>query len=100
RAWPALFPPSVELVLMQAPGREGRWNEKPFLSATDLVAAAAESIAPHLTVPFAFFGHSLGALNSFEIARQLRRAGAPQPVHLFASAHRAPQLPNPHPEIR
>lgn len=100
RAWPALFPPQVELILMQPPGREGRWSDKPFHTTTDLVASATAALVPHLSLPFAFFGHSLGSLVSFEIVRQLRRGGHPQPIQLFASAHRAPQLPNPHPEIR
>jgi medium-chain acyl-[acyl-carrier-protein] hydrolase len=99
RSWPTLFPSNVELVLMQPPGREGRWSVKPFLDLPSLADSATEAILPHLGVPFAFFGHSLGALESFEIARRLRRRGQPQPVHLFASAHRAPQMPNPHPEI-
>jgi len=99
RSWPANFPASIEIVLMQPPGREGRWSVKPFLDMPSLADSATEALLPHLEVPFAFFGHSLGALESFEIARRLRRRGQPQPVHLFASAHRAPQMPNPHPEI-
>lgn len=97
RTWPAAFPPHVELVLMQPPGREGRWSEKAFQNAGDLAAAATQAIVPLLTMPFVFFGHSLGAMTSFEVARRLRRAGQPMPQRLFASAHRAPQLPHPHP---
>ena len=55
------------------------------------------SIVPLLTTPFVFFGHSLGAMTSFEVARRLRRAGQPMPLRMFASAHRAPHLPHPHP---
>jgi medium-chain acyl-[acyl-carrier-protein] hydrolase len=44
--------------------------------------------------PFAFFGHSLGALMSFELARYLRRCYRLTPVHLFVSAHKAPQIPS------
>jgi medium-chain acyl-[acyl-carrier-protein] hydrolase len=99
RAWPPAFPSHIELVLMQPPGRESRWGEKAFERAEDLAASATQSLLPHLTMPFVFFGHSLGAMISFEVARQLRRAGHPQPVRLFASAHRAPQLPHPHPRI-
>jgi medium-chain acyl-[acyl-carrier-protein] hydrolase len=50
-------------------------------------------------VPFAFFGHSMGALISFELARQLRRQHAPGPIALFVSAHRAPQRPAPNPPV-
>ena len=99
RAWPAAFPPQVELVLMQPPGREGRFSEKAFQSAADLADSATQAILPHLTMPFVFFGHSLGAMTSFEVARRLRKAGRPLPFRMFASAHRAPHLPHPHPII-
>ena len=100
RPWPAFLPQNIELVLMQPPGRESRWGEKPFLGVPALADAATTAMLPYLDVPFAFFGHSLGALVAFEVVRRLRRGGQPQPSHLFASAHRAPQLPNPHPELR
>jgi len=54
---------------------------------------------PYLEVPFAFFGHSMGALASFETARQLRREHALLPVHLLVSGCRAPQLPSPYPPL-
>jgi medium-chain acyl-[acyl-carrier-protein] hydrolase len=45
-----------------------------------------------MTLPFVFFGYSLGALLSFELTRHLRRHVMPIPKHLFVAAHRAPQL--------
>jgi medium-chain acyl-[acyl-carrier-protein] hydrolase len=58
---------------------------------TPLVEALAQALAPLLDRPFAFFGHSLGALVGFELARQLRRQSGISPVRLFVSAARAPQ---------
>ncbi|MCA1852371.1 MAG: hypothetical protein LC647_08250 [Beggiatoa sp.] len=52
-----------------------------------------------MTTPFAFFGHSMGALIGFELARQLRRQHGPSPVHLFVSGRGAPQIPPPEPPI-
>jgi medium-chain acyl-[acyl-carrier-protein] hydrolase len=57
-----------------------------------LVQAAAEHLRPYFDMPFAFFGHSMGALISFELARLLRREGRDQPRHLFLSGSNAPQL--------
>jgi medium-chain acyl-[acyl-carrier-protein] hydrolase len=50
-------------------------------------------------MPFAFFGHSMGGLIAFELARKLRRAGDPMPVHLFLSGRRAPDWPPARPPI-
>ncbi|WP_219723246.1 thioesterase II family protein [Fischerella thermalis] len=41
-----------------------------------------------------FFGHGMGALVSFELVRLLRKQYNTLPVHLFVSAHHAPQIPD------
>jgi medium-chain acyl-[acyl-carrier-protein] hydrolase len=42
--------------------------------------------------PFAFYGHSMGALIGFELARELRRRNCDMPAHLFLSACHAPNV--------
>src|SRR6202035_2395188 len=93
RGWAAALPGDVEVCPVQLPGRESRLREPPFVSAERLVLALADALHPHLALPFAFFGHSMGAMLSFELARELRRRGRPLPVHLFVSGRRAPQGP-------
>jgi medium-chain acyl-[acyl-carrier-protein] hydrolase len=58
-----------------------------------LVQALADVVRPLTDRPYALFGHSMGALLSFELARELRRQGLPAPRHLFVSGRRAPHLP-------
>ena len=93
RTWPDGLPADVEVCPVQFPGRGTRLMETPFTRLSPLVQALAEALAPLLDKPFTFFGHSFGALVSFELARQLRRQSAVQPVGLFVSADRAPQIP-------
>jgi medium-chain acyl-[acyl-carrier-protein] hydrolase len=92
RSWQRLLPPWLELCAVQLPGRENRRAEPLRHRLADLVLAMAQGLEPLLDPPFAFFGHSLGALLAFELCRTLRRAGWPSPAHLFVSAHTAPQL--------
>jgi medium-chain acyl-[acyl-carrier-protein] hydrolase len=82
------------------PGREGRWLEPALTSLTEIADRVAQALVPHLQTPFAFYGHSLGALISFEVTRRLRASGGPLPRQLFLGAHRGAQVPNPHPPIR
>ena len=94
-AWPNHLPKSVEVVSIQLPGREGRINEAPFTSIQPLLAALQPQIEPFLDLPFAFYGHSLGALLAFGFTRRLRKQGGGLPTHLFFSGRRAPHIPDP-----
>src|SRR5437763_6784374 len=78
----------VELRCIQYPGRENRLSEAPLDSLSEMVAGIVGALSSNLSRPFAFFGHSLGALIAFETIRALRRLALPQPVHLFISASR------------
>jgi medium-chain acyl-[acyl-carrier-protein] hydrolase len=94
RTWPDGLPEDVEVCPVELLGRGTRLMETPFTQLAPLVQALAQALTPLLDKPFAFFGHSLGALVAFELARQLRRQSGVQPVHLFVSADRAPQIPH------
>jgi len=93
RDWPAKLPAEIEVCPAQLPGRGSRRNEPCYTNLLRLAEGAATAILPYLDRPFAFFGHSMGALVSFELARELRRRGAPQPVHLLVSGRSGPQVP-------
>lgn len=90
--WANLLPQTIELCCVQLPGREGRLAELPFTRIPAIVQAAAEAILPMLDRPFAFYGHSLGALISFDLARRLNEQYDISPLHLFVSGHDAPHL--------
>ncbi|HZE80902.1 MAG TPA: alpha/beta fold hydrolase [Candidatus Polarisedimenticolia bacterium] len=92
RKWSNCLPAAVELWPIQLPGRENRISEPPFTSLSELVPQLADVLAPYLGKPFIFFGHSMGALISFELARELRWRQTAQPRALFLSGKYAPQL--------
>lgn len=94
RGWADELPAEIEVLPIQPPGRESRLREAPVRDMDSLAAALETGLADELDRgPHAFFGHSLGALSAYELARRRRDAGHPEPVHLFVSAHSAPQLP-------
>lgn len=90
--WPNDLTSEVEVYLLQLPGRGSRLQEPAFTGLDALVEAIAQAILPYLKKPFAFFGHSMGALVAFELARYLRRTQAPVPAQLFISGRTAPQI--------
>jgi medium-chain acyl-[acyl-carrier-protein] hydrolase len=88
--WAALLPPEIELVAVQLPGRQNRIAEEPFRETGPLIAALSYALGPVLDGPFAFFGHSGGALLAYELAKVLRARGGRGPEQLFLSAQPAP----------
>lgn len=92
REWSRLLPSAVQVLPVLPPGRETRLREASYTSIEPYVEDLAAALAPELRAPYALFGHSLGALVAFELARRLRAAGLAAPVHLFVSGRIAPQL--------
>ncbi len=92
RGWGDALPEEVLVSPARLPGRESRLPDAPFRRMDLLTAALAEAMAPYLDLPFAFFGHSMGAAVGFELARELRRAKRPLPLALLVSGARAPRF--------
>jgi medium-chain acyl-[acyl-carrier-protein] hydrolase len=93
RGWSASLPSNVEVCPVQLPGRESRLRDQPFTRPAPLIEGVTDALLPYMDMPFVFFGHSMGGMISFELARELRRRGKTQPLHLFVSGRRAPHLP-------
>ncbi|HEY1350618.1 MAG TPA: alpha/beta fold hydrolase [Ktedonobacteraceae bacterium] len=89
--WQEAFPPGVEVCAIELPGRASRFGEPLASQLSPLIAQMAEALDPYFDLPFAIFGHCLGSLLGFELARYVRRQYDIHPVHLFLSAHCAPQ---------
>lgn len=93
RNWKQSLPQEIDLWPIELPGRGKRLRETPLRKMSLVVEIVAEEIVPLLDRPYAFFGHSMGAIIGFEIARLLRRKRDYGLTHLFVSSHSAPQIP-------
>ncbi len=93
RTWANHLPAEVEVCPVQLPGRGKRLQEPLLKRLTDVVENLTGEIQSLLDKPFAFFGHSMGAMICYEVAHALRRRCGTQPVQLFVSGCRAPQVP-------
>jgi medium-chain acyl-[acyl-carrier-protein] hydrolase len=93
RHWQERLPTYIDVCPVQLPGRGTRLHEPAFTNIKPLVKAAAEGLVPYMDKPFAFFGHSMGALIAFELSRLLRKEYGLAPLQLFVSGRSAPQLP-------
>lgn len=91
--WKSLFPPEINVLTVQLPGRENVANTAPITSMNVAVNSLLPQILTISDRPFALYGHSMGALLAFEIARSLHNLGVP-PCRLFISGRRAPHRHN------
>ncbi|MFD8700710.1 thioesterase II family protein [Kitasatospora purpeofusca] len=92
REWEKLGIPDVTLLPVQLPGREERFLDDPFAGIADAVAELTPRILADAgdRADLALFGHSLGAVLAYEIARELERIGHPGLRHLFVSGSPGP----------
>jgi len=83
--WTKHLDASIELIAIQLPGH-GAPFKGPLLASTNAVILyLKEAILPYFDRPCFFFGHSLGALIAFELARTLQRDHKLLPNCLFVS---------------
>lgn len=99
RNWSDKLAPNIEVCAIELPGRGIQMKLAPFNQLEPLVKAIAPALLSYLDKPFAFFGHSMGGLVSFELARLLRNEYRINPAHLFISGRRAPTIPDTKPPI-
>ncbi len=92
RKWTFNLPEEFEVLPVELPGRGARLQESLKYDMDSLVDELIDSIKTGLDKPFLFFGHSMGALVAFELARKLQQMNLPLPEKLFLSSHSAPQI--------
>lgn len=91
-SWARQLPEQVEVIAIQLPGRESRFSEPLLDDVPTIVSAIAREMKPLLAQkPYLLFGHSLGAILAFEIARYIERMALICPLHLVVSGRQAPR---------
>lgn len=96
REWHAAFSEEVEAWVVRYPGREGRAREPLARRLLPLARALESEVASWLDErPFAVWGHSMGALVSYELVRGLHARAARAPQRLFVASYRAPHTQRP-----
>ncbi|SFB38369.1 pyochelin biosynthetic protein PchC [Pseudomonas simiae] len=86
RPWLAHLPGDIDLLAVQYPGREERFNEThiPCLESLAMHIAAALQTLP--ARPLLLFGHSMGATLAYAVGVRLQAAGCGA-THVFVSGH-------------
>lgn len=92
RMWATGLPQDVEVLAVHLPGRESRFTEPPMTDYHRAVEAVYAGVRPALDpLPYAIFGHSMGALLAYGLALTAARMGSPAPEHLLLSGVGGPR---------
>ncbi|MFJ4950440.1 thioesterase II family protein [Streptomyces sp. NPDC088760] len=83
--------PDVDVVAVQYPGRQERFDEPPVEDLGRLADHIAAALRPLTDGPYAVFGHSMGGLLAYETVRRLERWRLPEPSRLFVSGQVPPR---------
>lgn len=83
---------SANVLAVQYPGRQDRRREPPVDTIDELAAAVFTALRGVLDRPLVFFGHSMGAVTCYEVARAMERETAGSPLGIIVSGRRAPSL--------
>jgi len=84
----------VSVLPVRLPGRETRVREPRITDPGQLVEELQHDLGPLLEEPYAFYGHSMGALVAYRFAQARLAAGLRPPRLLLVGACSAPQLPS------
>ncbi|UED87258.1 thioesterase II family protein [Streptomyces profundus] len=87
-----LMAPTAEVLAVQYPGRQDRIADPPLPSVELLADAAHLALRPFADRPLAFFGHSMGAVLAYEVARRFEATDGLVAQGLFLSGRRAPTV--------
>src|SRR6185436_17728052 len=99
RSWAAAFAPDIEVLAIQLPGREARFDEPPYRRMEALLDPLCAALEPYLDRPYSFFGHSMGSLLAFEAARRFSTGASRGPSCLVVSGRRGPRIPSRRPVL-
>lgn len=81
----------IELHPVEISGRGLRYDEQYNTDFPEMLNDLADQVKQYADkVPYAIFGHSMGAVLAYELYYRLVEEGYPAPVHLFISGRPAP----------
>jgi surfactin synthase thioesterase subunit len=91
--WKPFLAEFIDLHPVELAGRGRRINEALYRDVPAAIDDVFNFVVGELRHPYAFFGHSMGAMIAYELAQKIRRMTLPSPMHIFVSGRRPPHSP-------
>ncbi len=93
-SWKNLLMPNVVLKPIELSGRGKRFDESLYDSIDEAVDDVLSIIRDEISkTPYALFGHSMGGIMVYELAKRIQQEKLPLPLQIFISGKSAPNIP-------
>lgn len=86
RKWQSIFKEDIDVCPIQLPGRENRLSEKQYTDVKNLAFEIYKQISDLFDKPYFIFGHSMGGVITYELARIIEEHGEIMPKWIYMSA--------------
>lgn len=90
RALEKFFPKNIKVKYIDLPGRIIFSSQKPYKNMQELIKRLSIKLSQEIQGKYVMFGHSMGAIVAFELARNLTKFYNMNPQHLLVSGCCAP----------
>lgn len=90
KSWKRYLGTNVEIQPIELAGRGSRFKEPFYTDMEEAIEDIFHRVLIHTNQPYALYGHSLGALLSFELYYKIRDSGIRQPEYMFFSGSKPP----------
>jgi surfactin synthase thioesterase subunit len=87
------FDGKLNMVTPELPGRGANYGGTLVRNLYTMADSVFKELFKQMNEPYALYGHSMGGLLAYLVARKAARERLPMPVHLFCSGCAAPSVP-------
>lgn len=87
-----ISPANLNIIPIELPGRGARFNEPPLTDIHLMVSDVFKQISRQLDQPYAIYGHSMGAILGYLLARKIDAERVNPPLHLFFTGSGGPSM--------
>jgi surfactin synthase thioesterase subunit len=92
KKWSPYLASNIELVPVELAGRVTRIIDPLYANLDEAIADIYKFVKSKMDVPYAIFGHSMGAQLAYELGRNIMENGDRTPEHIFFSGRGVPNM--------
>lgn len=91
RGWKRNLNDNIDVCPIELAGRGNRFSEPLYNNFDEAIEDVCRMVSIGQDTTYALFGHSMGSILSYELARRIKMQSLPSPKHIFFSSSYSPE---------